>query len=146
MTQPLLKIAHTPPTSVSPRTTVREAVRMMVEARVGAVAVVENGILVGIFTERDLMKRVVGEDRDPGATVVREVMVNGPVEVSADTARSRALELMVQNHFRHLPITDGKGKVLGMLSIRNLLRHQLTRLTDDVRAMEQYMAADGPGG
>ncbi len=146
MTQPLLKISHHPPICVAPETPVREAVDAMVQARVGAVAVVKDGVLVGIFTERDLMKRVVARDLDPRATRVGDVMVAGPVEVAADTPRHRALELMLTNHFRHLPITDGKGTVLGMLSIRNLLRHQVTRLAEDVRALEQYMGADGPGG
>jgi CBS domain-containing protein len=146
MTEPLLKLADTPATSVAADATVKEAVQKMVESRVGAVAVIGGDALEGIFTERDLMVRVVDAGLDPASTPVGDVMVRRPVHVTPGTPRSEALELMLKHHFRHLPLVDENGKTLGMLSIRNLLSHQVRRLHDSVTSLEQYIAADGPGG
>lgn len=146
MPVPLLKLADSPPTTVSPGTSVLAAVDAMREARVGAVAVVEGEQLKGIFTERDLMLRVVAADLEPAATTVGEVMVKDPVSVKPDTPRPEALKLMIDNHFRHLPIADADGKLLAMVSIRNLLKHQVERLEGHMASLEQYIAADGPGG
>ncbi len=146
MNVPLLKLADSPATSVASATSVADAVRSMIDARVGAVAVIDDDKLKGIFTERDLMTRVVGEARDPSATTIADVMVSDPVSVTPETKRSDALDLMVEKHFRHLPIVDVDGRLLGMLSIRNLLSHQVERLSDSVTSLEQYLAADGPGG
>jgi CBS domain-containing protein len=146
MNDVLLRIADSPPTSVTSGATVREAVAAMLAARVGAVAVIDDGALVGIFTERDLMRDVVGQGRDPATTRVHQVMVRDPVSVAPDTRRSVALDLMLERHFRHLPITGHDGRPVGMLSIRNLLAHQVGRLREAMDSLEQYIAADGPGG
>ncbi len=146
MIEPLLRVASTPAKTVSMTASVDDAVRLMVETRVGAVAVVDEGNLVGIFTERDVMTKVVHGSLDAARTPVAEVMVRDPVSVGCNTPRSEALELMITNHFRHLPILGADGGLAGMLSIRHLLRHQVERLTGDVDSLEQYLAADGPGG
>ena len=146
MSGPLLKIATCPANCVGPESTVLEAVKQMVEARIGAVAVVDEDTLVGIFTERDLMRKVVHEGKDPSAVPIAEVMVKDPVCVTDDTARKAALDLMIKRHFRHLPVLDKDGKIEGMLSIRDLLQHQVHRLEEDVQSLEQYLLADGPGG
>jgi CBS domain-containing protein len=143
---PLLRISHRPPTCVSPSATVREATRRMVEDRVGAVAVVDGDRLVGIFTERDLMVRVVDRGSDPDSVLVADVMGRDPATLPPDGRRGAALDLMVSRHFRHVPITGPAGDVLGMLSIRDLLQHQLHRLSEHMDSLEAYVAADGPGG
>jgi CBS domain-containing protein len=66
--------------------------------------------------------------------------------VTADTPRSKALDTMLRGRFRHLPVTDEDGGLTGMVSIRDLMQHQMTRLQDDVSSLAQYIAADGPGG
>lgn len=146
MHDPLLKIADTPPTAVTGDTMVLDAVKTMRTARVGAAAVIDDGTLRGIFTERDVMNSVVGAGLDPATTSVADVMVSEPVCVEVGTARSKALTLMLENHFRHLPVVDDEGRPLGMLSIRNLLHHQVERLQDGMDSLEQYLLADGPGG
>jgi CBS domain-containing protein len=143
---PILRIAHVPPPSVTPKTVVRDAVRQMTERRVGAVAVVEDGRLVGIFTERDLMTKVVQQGLDPDSTPVREVMVEDPLALPPTAARSLALERMIQGHFRHVPIVDESRRVLGMLSIRHLLQERLEAMKQEVDSLESYLSADGPGG
>ena len=67
-----------------------------------------DGTLAGIFTERDLMTRVVAQHRDPETTQVGDAMTADPVTISPDTTLEQALEVMVANHFRHLPIMDGE--------------------------------------
>jgi CBS domain-containing protein len=144
----LLKIAHVPPAAVEPGATVFDAVKLMAREGVGAVAVVgnpEKSKLEGIFTERDVMLRVVLKGRDPRETPVREVMTS-PVETgSEETTASEALTLMLERHLRHLPII-GNGRLLGMLSIRNLLEHEVEGLQRELHSLDQFLSNDGPGG
>lgn len=142
----LLKIADVPPAEVSPTTPVLEAVELMVRRRVGAVAVVAENRLAGIFTERDLMVRVVLARRDPATTTMAEVMTTSVESASEETTAGEALALMIERHFRHLPILDAQGGVLGMLSIRNLLESRVADLTRELDSLETYLTADGPGG
>jgi len=142
----LLRIAEVPPPTVEPQVTVLDAVGAMSRDRVGAVVVVEKNTLVGIFTERDLMLRVVQEGRDPSSTLVREVMTPDVMTVTEASTHEEASKLMLVQHLRHLPILSSDGKVLGLLSIRALLEERLEDLHREMSSLEQYMANDGPGG
>ncbi len=146
MQTPLLRIASSPATLINASGTVEDAVKLMVAERIGAVAVVDDGSLVGIFTERDLMTKVVATGIDAKNTKISDVMVSNPACVTADTPRSEALDTMLSGRFRHLPVIDDDGGLTGMVSIRDLLQHQMTRLQEDVSSLTQYIAADGPGG
>lgn len=142
----LLRMARVPPPIVEPGVSVMEAVGVMARDHVGAVAVVENDALQGIFTERDVMFRVVQMKRSPETTTVREVMTS-EVKTVVDTSTTEdAIDVMLVEHLRHLPILDSNGRVLGMLSIRALLEDKVEDLTHEVSSLEQYMANDGPGG
>ena len=142
----LLKIASVPPAAVSPGTTVLEAVEMMAEHAVGAVAVVDDGVLLGIFTERDVMLRVVLRHRHAKDTRVGDVMTSPAETITEDSPEEEALVHMVERHVRHLPIVNGKGKLTGMLSIRNLLEHRVDELARELHSLDQYLLNDGPGG
>jgi CBS domain-containing protein len=142
----LLRIAQIPPPTVEPHVSVLDAVSVMARHRVGAVVVVEKGTLVGIFTERDLMLRVVQGQRDIATTLVREVMTADVMFVTEASTHEAASKVMLIEHLRHLPILDSDGRVLGLLSIRALLEERLEDLSREVSSMEQYMANDGPGG
>jgi CBS domain-containing protein len=142
----VLKIASVPAAAVTPNTTVLEAVEVMAEHGVGAVAVVEEGELLGIFTERDVMMRVVLRHRNPRNTRVGDVMTSPAQTISADTAEEDALVHMVERHVRHLPIVDQQGQLSGMLSIRNLLEHRVDELARELHSLDQYLLNDGPGG
>jgi CBS domain-containing protein len=125
--------------SVPVEATAEQAIRTMLDRRVGAVAVVdENKRVAGIFTERDVLRRVSLSGREPGQIPVREVMTT-PVEMATlDTTPGQALATMVERHYRHLPIVDDDGALLGMLSIRNVLQvrvDSLTRQLDEARAL-----------
>jgi CBS domain-containing protein len=142
----LLRIAQVPPLIVKPDITVMDAVVLMARDKVGAVAVVESGDLLGIFTERDLMLRVVKEGRDPMATRVRDVMTPEVKTITETSTEEEAIGVMLNGHLRHLPILGNDGTVLGVLSIRALLEDRLEDLTHEVSSLEQYLANDGPGG
>jgi CBS domain-containing protein len=142
----LLRIAQVPPPIVAPDVSVMDAVGVMARAQVGAVAVVEKGALRGIFTERDLMLRVVKQLRDPAATMVRDVMTTEVKTITETFTPEEASSVMLVGHLRHLPILGADGKVLGLLSIRALLEDRLQDLSQEVSSLEQYMANDGPGG
>jgi len=119
--------------------TAERAIRTMLDRRVGAVAVIdENRRVAGIFTERDVLRRLSLGEHDPRKISVREVMT-APVEMATRaTTPGEALATMVERHYRHLPIVDDNGQLLGMLSIRNLLQARIDKLTnqlDQVRSV-----------
>ena len=142
----LLKIASVPPAMVGPQASVLEAVEVMAEHGVGAVAVVEDGQLCGIFTERDVMLRVVLRQRSPKDTHVRDVMTFPAETITAESYEEDALVHMVERRVRHLPIVDRNGQIGGMLSIRNLLEYRVDELARELHSLDQYLSNDGPGG
>jgi CBS domain-containing protein len=118
--------------------TVLETVRAMVERNIGAVPVVHNGRLVGIFSERDLMKRVVAEGRPPRSTCLAEVMTENPLTVGMNEDLEACIALMRQHSFRHLPVCH-EGQLVGIISLRDLLLHDLNEKDDEVRMMRAYI-------
>jgi CBS domain-containing protein len=142
----LLNKASQPPISVSREVTVQEAVRIMVEKKVGAVLILEERRPAGIFTERDLMVKVVAAGRDPKGTRVAEVMTSPVIPIQLDEDIDDAVRLMVQRHIRHLPLVDREGRALGMLSIRHLMEEEIDELKHSVDGLAAYAGYDGGGG
>ena len=118
--------------------TVLETVRAMVERNIGAVPVIHSGELVGIFSERDLMRRVVAEGRDPRATCIAEVMTDDPLVVGTGEDLETCMTLMRRHGFRHLPVCH-EGHLVGMVSLRDILLHDLNEKDDEVRMMRAYI-------
>jgi CBS domain-containing protein len=118
--------------------TVLEAAKRMVEHAIGAVPVLRNGELVGIFSERDIMKRVVAEQRDPSKTKLSEVMTANPLVVDVRESIEKCMLLMKEHNFRHLPICDGK-KLKGLVSLRDMLLRDLTEKDAEVKMMRAYI-------
>jgi len=118
--------------------TVLEAAREMVAHNIGAIPVLRDGELVGIFSERDIMKRVVAEGRDPARTRVSEVMTANPLTVDMRESIEQCMVLMKQHSFRHLPICDGK-KLKAIVSLRDILLRDLTEKDEEVRMMRAYI-------
>ena len=102
-----------------PSATVRQAVLVMTECRIGAVPVVEGRHLIGIFTERDVLTRVIAVGRDVDRTRLEEVMTRRPETVSIECPMLEALEVMLEGGFRHLPVM-ADGAVIGVISIRDI--------------------------
>jgi CBS domain-containing protein len=135
----ILELCDKEAASVPLDATAERAIRTMLDRHVGAVAVVdEQQRVAGVFTERDVLRRLSLSGLDPGRTPVREIMTT-PVEMATlSTTAGEALATMVERHYRHLPIVDDNGRLLGMLSIRNVLQARidtLTRQLDRVRSV-----------
>ena len=107
-----------------PDASVGEAARRMRDGRVGAVLVVEGDRLVGIFTERDAVTRVIACGRDPAAVRLDEVMTRDPTTVTAEETFGYALLVMYERGFRHLPVLEG-GRPIGVVSARHALDPEL---------------------
>ena len=123
---------------IQPEQTVFEAANYMVQCNVGAVPVLDGTRLVGIFSERDIMKRVVTEARDPLTTHVSDVMSTELRTLSPTASCHEAMMMMQQHSIRHLPVTDGTTLV-GFLSLRDLLRHNLEEKSGEADAMRAYI-------
>ncbi|MDR3701669.1 MAG: CBS domain-containing protein [Candidatus Sulfopaludibacter sp.] len=118
--------------------TVAQVARQMAELHVGAILVLNGESLRGIFSERDLMKRVVLEHLDPEATPVRTVMSTNVVAVDEQASLEEAMELMQSHNCRHLPVTRG-SRVVGFLSMRDLMNFELARKTEELHHMRAYI-------
>lgn len=143
----VLELCDSPPAAVGLEATAAQAVRMMLDRHVGAVAIVDaDRRVAGIFTERDVLRKLSLSGRDLETTPVRDVMTT-PVELaSPEISPGEALTTMVDRHFRHLPIADDHGRLLGVLSIRDVLQWRIDDLGQELDALEQYVSNDGPGG
>jgi len=106
------------------RMTVSEAARLMKQNKFGAVMVVEDGRLVGIFTERDALFRIVAEGRDPKIVQLASVMTRDPQTIHPDRPFADALHLMHASGFRHVPVVED-GRPIGMVSARDALGEEL---------------------
>ena len=120
--------------SIEADSSVLEAARYMMEQRIGALPVLRNGELVGIFSERDIMNRVVAVGRLPGSTKVSEVMTANPKAVSIDETVENCMYLMREFGFRHLPILDGK-ELKGLVSSRDILLRYISLKEAEQRRM-----------
>ena len=143
----ILDLCDPEPAAVGLEATVADAIRTMLRQHVGAVGVVDSERrIAGIFTERDVLMKTSLSGRDPEHTSVREVMTT-PVELATlSTGPGEAMATMVERHYRHLPVVDNESKLLGILSIRNLLEWRIDDLTQELDSLEQYVSNDGPGG
>ena len=126
------------PISAESHQTVLEVASIMVEHNIGAVPVLEEGRLTGIFSERDLMSRVVVEGKDPACTLVSQVMTEDPLTVAPNDPLETCMTLMKRHGFRHLPVCAGR-ELKGVVSLRDILLHDLDEKDDDVRMMRAYL-------
>lgn len=127
--------------TVTPETTVLEAARTMSDVRIGSLLVIENDQPVGIFTERDVMKRVVGLGKDPAATRVDDVMSREMACVSPSTTVGEAMKIITEKRFRHLPVVED-GRVLGMVSIGDLTSWMVRDQQQEIQLLVNYIAGN----
>jgi CBS domain-containing protein len=118
--------------------TVAAVARRMAELHVGAILVLNEETLRGIFSERDLMKRVVLEHLNAETTPVRDVMTIDVVTIDELATLDEAMELMQSHNCRHLPVTRG-SRVVGFLSMRDLMNYELARKTEELHHMRAYI-------
>jgi len=120
--------------SIEADKTVLEGARFMMEHNIGALPVLRNGDLVGIFSERDIMNRVVAVGRMPGTTAISEVMTVNPKTVNADETVENCLFLMREFGFRHVLIADGR-QLKGLVSLRDILLRYLSQKEAESRRL-----------
>jgi len=126
---------------VSPETNVFQAITLMVEHNLGSVLVVRHGAIAGIFTERDHLRRVTLQDRDPQRTRVQEVMTERVLVVGPATTVDECMRLMTQERIRHLPVVED-GVVSGMISIGDLVRVVSQQQQVEIRSLTQYITGN----
>jgi CBS domain-containing protein len=119
------------PLTANAELSVAEAARLMKERHVGAVLVVREGRLAGIFTERDAVFRVIAEGRDPARTAIADVMTPNPRTIAPDRPFGHALHLMYEGGFRHVPVVED-GRPLGVVSARDALGPDLEQFMADL--------------
>ncbi len=124
--------------SLEPTATVRKAAKTMAERSIGAIVVIENGVMIGIFSERDLLTRVVAKGLDPDTAVLQNVMTKDVETVTPNSTCDDAIAKMKKTHCRHLPIVD-KGRVLGMVSVRDLYEAINQSLEEEVKEKEAFV-------
>ena len=117
--------------TTSSHTTIADASRLMKEHSVGALLIVDEGHVVGIFTERDVVFRVVAADKDPKTTRVATAMTKKPRTIAPDRPLGHALHIMYEGGFRHVPVVD-KGHPLGMISSRDALGPELAQFGSEL--------------
>jgi len=135
----VVDIASDHPTFTVPMgRTVREVVNYMTERGVGAMPIIDGDRVAGIFTERDLMTRVVAAGRDPDRTRVEEVMTTGLVLAEAGEPYLVSLSKMQKAGCRHLPVVKD-GALVGMVSLRDLLQVEVEEKEEEVKMITSYM-------
>ena len=117
------------------KTTVDQAARLMQDNEVGALLVIEKGRLVGIFTERDALFRVLAAGRNPRTTPLTDVMTRDPQSIHPDKAFGYAMLMMYEGGFRHVPVVE-KGRPLGVVSARDVLGPELQEFVSELSNRE----------
>ena len=125
--------------SVEEHQSVAEVARTMAEFHVGAILVLKGDELRGIFSERDLMMRVVLERRDPDRTPVGDVMTTDVATIDECASLEEAMEAMQAHNCRHLPVTRD-GQVVAFLSMRDLMNYEVARKTEEIHHMRAYIS------
>lgn len=127
--------------SLGPADTVAEAVRVMNERNIGSVMVKDGDEVVGIFTERDVLVRVVGDRRDADATRVADVMTTRVVSIKPSMSVEEAMVVVTETRCRHLPVFDDDKNLVGMVSSGDLTRWLIRGQKAEIQDLVQYIAS-----
>lgn len=123
--------------------TVRSACRLMTENRIGALLVLENGSIAGIFTERDALNKILTAGLDPDATILAQVMASNPQTIGVDKPLAHALYMMAEGGFRHVPVVDASGTPVGMVSARDALGQDMVELEREMEHLRELESSIG---
>jgi CBS domain-containing protein len=129
--------------SVSPQATIAEAVAEMNRHRVGSVLVLDGGRLVGIFTERDVLRRVVGAGLDPKHSLVSDVMSPGVITITRDVTVEETMVIFTEKRCRHLPVVEN-GRLIGTISIGDITRYMADQHRHEAEHLKAYIAGGLP--
>ena len=129
--------------AVAPTLSVYDAVAEMNRHRIGAIVVLDGERLVGIFTERDVLRRVVGAGLDPKRALVADVMTSGVLTISPDTAVDEAMLIFTEKRCRHLPVV-ADGRLIGVLSIGDITRWMSDAHRAEAEHLKNYISGGLP--
>ncbi|WP_459207423.1 CBS domain-containing protein [Pseudomonas sp. MLB6B] len=135
------KSEHQTAYTIGPDESVLEALKLLAEKNIGALPVVEDGQVVGIFSERDYARKLVLKGRSSAATPVREIMSSPVVTVEPKQNLEYCMNLMTNRHLRHLPVVSN-GALLGLLSIGDLVKETIAEQAGLIAQLEQYIRGD----
>ena len=135
------KVLHTSIVSVTPETTVLEAVTIMADSDISALMVLRGEQGEGIITERDFGRRVARLERSAYATTVGEVMTSSLITVGPQDRTRYCMQLMIERNLRHLPVLED-GKLVGLLSIRDLVKDVVAEQEGLIQHLEQYIRGE----
>ncbi len=124
--------------AVPPTVSVADAVSEMNRNRVGSILVIDAGRLVGIFTERDVLRRVVGAGLDPKSTLVSAVMTSGVLTISPDSSVEETMVIFTEKRCRHLPVVED-GKLVGTISIGDITRWMADAHRAEAEHLKNYI-------
>lgn len=124
--------------AIDPDTPVYDALKFMAEKNVGALLVMREGKLIGIFSERDYARRMILKGKHSKDTPVIEVMTENPICVSPDKTVEECMELMTDKHVRHLPVLDG-SRLFGIISIGDVVAAIITEQQGTITDLENYI-------
>ncbi|KMM85571.1 CBS domain-containing protein [Pseudomonas taetrolens] len=127
--------------SIAPDAMVMEALKIMADKNVGALAVIENTQVIGVISERDYARKVVLQGRSSVGTPVRAIMSSPVVTADSQQSVERCMEVMTDSHLRHLPVVQD-GKLIGLLSIGDLVKEALVEQAQLIRQLEHYIRGD----
>ena len=125
--------------SIAPQESVLRAIEIMATRHVGALLVMKDGALVGIISERDYARKVILKNRSSADTPVSDIMSSPAISVTPDDTVHHCMELMTEKRIRHLPVVIG-GRVVGMLSIGDLVKAVIQEQTEHIQHLERYIA------
>jgi CBS domain-containing protein len=124
--------------TIAPEQMVLEAVRTMAERNVGALPVVEDGVVVGVISERDYARKMVLKGRSSAGTPVRDIMSSPVITVDSRQSIEVCMSIMTDSHLRHLPVVENE-KLLGLLSIGDLVKSAIAEQADLILQLERYI-------
>jgi CBS domain-containing protein len=124
--------------SISPNTSVKDAVAMLSEKRIGAVPVIEGNQVLGIFSERDVVHNLAKDGAAMLTRKVSDVMTAPALTVAPDSAILAGLSMMTRRRIRHLPVVEG-GVVIGFVSIGDLVKYRIDKIEAEAEAMREYI-------
>lgn len=128
--------------SVDANANVLDALKVMSEANIGAIFVTDGGKIVGIYTERDYLKKGELESRTARDTKVKDVMVSRMITVTSETSVEQCMALMNQYKIRHLPVVEN-DQLIGLVSIRDVMTAALENKESEIRGLENYIMGSG---
>jgi CBS domain-containing protein len=135
----ILQIKGTQIIAMHPDATVLDAACLMNDHKVGSVVVSDHGQIVGIFTERDILRRVVSQQLSPSTTSLGEVMTTDVVCCEMDTPLDSARKVMMTRRIRHLPVLDGQQRMMGIISIGDLNAYRLEGQEVQIHMLKEYL-------